>query len=91
MTLVDKLKVLEERVVGGQVEYGDLALALEPLLWQVCVDRSDEEWVRRILNQLERIRFTLRVEDQRSAVVQLLKVSQEFAEKRIFGGDGSAR
>lgn len=82
MNALEKFELLEGRFLKGEVSTGELPLGLEPLLWQVSQDKLDEGAIRRIMNDLELILFTLPEVQQAASAAKLLKSARTFIESR---------
>ncbi len=83
MNVLEKIDLLEDRFLRGKVSAGELPLGLEPLLWQVSQGRLDEGSIRKIMNDLELILFTLPADQQGASVATLLKDARAFIEPRV--------
>jgi hypothetical protein len=82
MNALEKIGLLEDRFLSGEASVGELPLGLEPLLWQVSQGKLDEGAIRKIMNDLELILFTLPTDQQAASVAKLLKNARAFIETR---------
>jgi hypothetical protein len=78
MTPIEKLERLEVRLRKGEVSVEDLPLNLEPLLGEAVQSKSDEEFVRKIMNDLELVLFTLLKENQLKAAEEIMGRARAF-------------
>ena len=82
MNALEKIGLLEDRFLRGEVSVGELPLRLEPLLWQVSQGKLDEGAIRKIMNDLELMLFTLPADQQAASAAKLLKDAHAFIETR---------
>lgn len=87
MDLIEQFELLKNRFLGGEISTAELPLGLEPLLWKASKDRHDEESIRKILNDLELVLFTLPAEEQAVPATELLRSAQAFMEARSSGDE----
>ena len=87
MNELEKIALLENRFLRGEVPLGELPLGLEPLLWQVSQGRPDERAIRKIMNDLELILFTLPADQQAASAARLLKDARTFIATRVCAAD----
>jgi hypothetical protein len=69
---------LKEQLANGEIDVSDLPLSLEPILWKAKDLPSDEQTIRRLMNDLELILYTRKKEDQVPAALQLLDEAARF-------------
>ena len=81
-----EIQALRRGVADGAVELDELALHLEPLLWKARMTPGDEVTIKELMNDLERILFTLKPENQLKAANALLARAETFLAAR--GGAG---
>ncbi len=82
MTILEKFFLLKNHFQSGEISVEELPLNLEPLLWQASRVEQDQKRVRKIMNDLELVLFTLPAEKQKAAVVKVLEDAEELLSVR---------
>ena len=82
MNLTERINRVASRFDSGDFPIEELANHLEPLLEQASKTSDDEKIIKKIINDLEIIIFTLPSEAQKVAVRELLARAIVFVETR---------
>lgn len=78
MNPFEKFRSLMDRFQSGEIPVEELPLNLEPLLWQASGEGQDEKGIRKIMNDLELVLFTLPAGEQRVAAAEVLEEARAF-------------